>query len=67
MLMSISEYRATNFTEKSAPDARTIKKWIDNYELPGKIIGGKYFVEIEAASGIEPASHRVLKVLNQEA
>lgn len=65
MYMSITEYRETNFTPKSAPDPRTIKKWIDNQELPGKIIGGTYFVEVEEAEKIKPANHLVSKVLSQ--
>ncbi len=44
-LMSIQEYRETEFTEKSQPSFNTVKAWIRNGVVYGKKIGGKWYVD----------------------
>lgn len=59
-LMKISQYREENFVKGSAPTLRSIRSWIDDGLLKGKILGKQYFVEIEAQ---EPVNDLVNKVL----
>lgn len=42
--MKISQYRQEHFVEGSRPALNTLKKWIDNGDLEGKVIGGNYYV-----------------------
>lgn len=45
-LMRVSVYREQRFTPPR-PTLNTIKKWIREGEIPGKVINGQYFVEVE--------------------
>jgi hypothetical protein len=46
--ISINEFRRTRYNTDSAPDPRTIRKWIDNgLILGGRKSTGKYYVEID--------------------
>ncbi len=58
--MRVSEYRMTEFEPNSRPSITTIKKWISNGDIAGKIIGGNYFVDMDK---IMPANDLVYKVL----
>ena len=49
-LMLLSEYRETRFTPGSRPSINTLKRWINDGELPGKRIGGLYYVEVDTES-----------------
>jgi len=46
--MRIDEYAKKRFTPESAPDPRTLIKWINNKVLPGKQMGTFYYVDIDA-------------------
>lgn len=43
-LMKASKWKAREFAEGSEPDNRTVKKWIQNGTLSGRIIDGQPFV-----------------------
>ncbi|MGB0662828.1 MAG: DNA-binding protein [Pontibacterium sp.] len=45
-LMKVSAYRNKYFEEGSAPSRSTVRRWIDNGELPGEVIGGNYYVNV---------------------
>jgi len=59
-LMKLSEYRVSSFTSKSRPSIPTIKKWINNGDIVGMIIGGLYFVDV---GKVAPVNNLVNKVL----
>jgi hypothetical protein len=46
LLMEINEYRQKCYTADSRPSLRTLKRWIETGELPGKKHGGKYFIDV---------------------
>lgn len=45
-LMRAAAYREKRFTPPR-PALNTIKKWIAEGKLPGKVIAGQYFVEVD--------------------
>ena len=49
-LMSIQRFRKTTdiFEPGSMPSENTLRTWIDDDEIPGKRIGKKYYVDIDA-------------------
>lgn len=51
-LITPSEFAARYFEEGSAPDARTIRTWIEQGIVPGRVIGKLYYVD---AGGFERA------------
>jgi len=46
-LMKITQFQNLYFVAGSAPCTRTLRSWIASGELPGRKIGGSYFVDIE--------------------
>lgn len=63
LLMKISQYREEHFVEGSRPAINTLKKWIDNGDLNGKVIGGNYYVQIDESEG-ESVNELVEKALS---
>ncbi|SIO94689.1 hypothetical protein VSP9026_02418 [Vibrio spartinae] len=47
MLIKLSKWRETRFSEGQAPDVRTCRREIDLGTLPGKRIGRTYYVDVE--------------------
>lgn len=47
-LMKPAEFQKKYFEEGSAPDLKTIRSDIDKCDLPGKVIGNRYYVDAEA-------------------
>jgi len=45
-LIPVSEYRELRFVGNKKPSVKTIKRWIQSGDLPGKRIGGLYFVNV---------------------
>ena len=43
-LMPLEEWRTQRFT--TPPSPATVRRWISNGDIPGKHIGGKWFVDI---------------------
>ena len=53
-LIKISQFQKQHFVPGSAPDAKTLRKCIDDGSLPGRKIGGNYFIDMakyEASTG----------------
>lgn len=63
-LMKVSQYRRECFVEGSRPSVNTIKKWVDNGDVYGQIIGGIYYVDPDKIVSTNPL---VDKVLNRNA
>jgi len=68
-LKKLSAFQAEHFEPGSAPDVKTLKSDIDKGDLPGRKIGGKYFVDMakyEAATDENPTGNPLVnKVLNK--
>lgn len=45
-LMKAAKYREEYFHESSRPAVSTIRRWINNGDLPGTVIGNVYYVDI---------------------
>ncbi|MCV6590672.1 MAG: DNA-binding protein [Marinobacterium sp.] len=46
--MKASEYREKYFVKGSQPAASTIRRWIRDGDLPGKVIGKVHYVDISS-------------------
>lgn len=44
-LMTLKAFKARYFTPSSAPSDVTIKRWIEEGEIAGRKLGGKYFID----------------------
>ena len=44
-LMPLEEWRTQRFT--TPPSRATARRWVTNGDIPGKLIGGKWFVNLE--------------------
>ena len=60
-LMRISEYREVMFTPASRPAINTIKKWVSNGDLAGKVIGGNYYVDPDKLIPVNDLVNKVLR------
>ncbi|MCU7836488.1 MAG: hypothetical protein KZQ83_14720 [gamma proteobacterium symbiont of Taylorina sp.] len=49
-LMSVRDYIDLNFVGNDKPTPKTIKNWIDKGILPGKKLGGKFWVDLSQES-----------------
>lgn len=47
-LATVPEFRARCFTEESRPDPRTVRRWVREGEIPGRVIGGITYVDLDA-------------------
>ena len=45
-LVRVSQWREHYFPAGSRPDKRTVRKAIDNQEIPGCKVGGIYYVDV---------------------
>ncbi len=46
-LIKIDRFRSICFEEGSAPDRRTVRSWIDGGIVPGMVINGHAYVDLE--------------------
>jgi hypothetical protein len=46
-LMKIDRFRSSFFEPGSAPDPRTVLSWVKSGAVPGKVIGGRCFIDAE--------------------
>jgi hypothetical protein len=46
-LMKATRFRTRYFEKGSQPDMKTIKKWIDDGEVPGQVMGAIYYVDLD--------------------
>ena len=44
-LIKASEWRIKTFSGDEMPDLSTVRRWIRDHKIAGRIIGGTYFVE----------------------
>lgn len=52
MLVTPREWIDRRFgSAKQRPAPSSVRRWIEDGELPGKKIGGRYFVDIDAEQG----------------
>ena len=60
-LIKATRFRTEYFHPGSEPDIKTLKKCIDAGELPGKVIGTIYYVDLDKmAKSDNPLVNRVL-------
>lgn len=45
-LMKISQYQRQFFCPGSEPELSTLRKWINNGDLPGVIIGRNFYIDV---------------------
>ena len=68
-LKKIKLFQAEHFDPESAPDIKTLRAWIDAGTLPGRKIGGIYYVDMtkyEAATEENPTGNELVnKVLKK--
>lgn len=68
-LMLVSEYRRKRFAGQKKPSEKTIKRWIIEGTIPGKKLGGRYYVDVtEEAKQVtgDPEVDRRLRKLAEE-
>jgi len=60
-LMKATQFRTRYFEKGSEPDIKTLKKWIDDGDIPGKVMGSIYYVDLDRMSKSDnPLVNRVL-------
>ena len=62
-LMKASAWAAREFSPESAPDNRTIKAWIENGVIRGRIIDNKSYVFESVRYGVEEKVSSVVTAL----
>lgn len=66
-LMKASNWAKREFEFDSLPDNRTIKKWIENSCLRGRIINGSVWVYSSEKWGVDATvSQAVMQLINEE-
>ena len=46
-LISLKTFQERYFAKGEAPTEKTIKTWINKSEIPGRKLGGKYFIDCQ--------------------
>jgi hypothetical protein len=59
-LMTIREWREASFTPASRPAVNTIRLWLEKGELPGRKIGGNWYVAEREKALDNPLVKKVL-------
>ena len=44
-LMSLSQFKAHYFDKRNQPTEATLRKWIENGDLKGRKLGGKWYID----------------------
>lgn len=65
-LMLLSEWRDQRFVGTRKPSVSTIKRWIESGDLPGRKIGGLYYIDLTAESKVFSNNDLINAVLNAE-
>lgn len=60
-LMTVREWRERYFTADSAPAELTVRRWLHNGDVPGRKIGGNWYVD--EAGWLAGGDELVAKVL----
>ena len=63
MLMAVDEWVEKRFTGEKKPHPNTVRRWLNNGDLPGKQFRGRWYVDVAAESG-ETGCELADKVLN---
>lgn len=65
-LIKASQWGKREFTKDSIPDNRTIKRWVENGLLTGKIVDGSVWVcESEKWGGDSMVNHTVRQLISE--
>lgn len=65
-LMKASQWGKREFAKDSIPDNRTIKRWVENGLLTGKIVDGSVFVFESEKWGVDSmVNHTVRQLINE--
>ena len=59
--MKVSQFRKKYFENGSRPAINTVKKWVDNGEIYGEVIGGMYYVDPDKTTPVNPLVSKVLR------
>lgn len=62
MMVRANKYRVTYFSEDSQPALNTVKKWIENGDICGEIIGGQYYVKPNKTVPVNDLVNKVLTI-----
>lgn len=62
-LMPIPQWQAKHFAEGAAPDEMTVRRWLRNGKLPGRKVGGKWY--IDEAEWLADGDELVRRVLDE--
>lgn len=62
-LISIPKWQEKYFAEGSAPDDVTIRRWLRKEQLPGRKVGGTWY--IDEHTWLADGDELVLRVLNR--
>lgn len=65
-LMRASKWLKREFEEDSIPDKRTVKRWIENGQLRGKVIDGMSWVYSSEKWGVESQVSQAVTQLIRE-
>lgn len=65
-LMRASLWSKREFSEGSIPDKRTIKRWVENGLLKGKIVDGFVWVCESEKWGVDSAVNKIVRQLISE-
>lgn len=61
--LTVSDYKKLRFGRRKKPSERSIRRWITEGKLPGKKIGGRYFVDMEAEKKLLESDEIILDMI----
>lgn len=61
--LTVSDYKKLRFGRRKKPSERSIRRWIAEGKLPGKKIGGRYFVDMEAEKRLLESDEIILDMI----
>ena len=60
-LIKATQFRVRCFEKGSEPNIKTLKRWIDDGEIPGRVMGSTYYVDLDKwKKSDNPLVNRVL-------
>jgi hypothetical protein len=60
-LIKATQFRTRYFEKGSEPDIKTVKRWIDEGDVPGEVMGATYYVDLNRWGGSKnPLVNKVL-------
>lgn len=61
-LISINDYIKLNFVGDDKPTSRTVRNWLEQNLIPGKKIGGKWWIDLSKEKTGNELVDRVLNL-----